>query len=103
MKILTLLILLSSCVTSDPELAKADNREEISALTGSSADFVIEQWGKADQEILKGDKRTLKFMNVRFNNKDIINREVTVESCTVWIESDSKGIITSWDKTDCKD
>ena len=58
-----------SCTTTHVESSK---RTEISALTGSSIDFVRDQWGKADQEITKGKNKTFKFEQVTFNNTDII-------------------------------
>ena len=97
--ILAVLCLSLSCTTT---AVKSDNRTEISALTGSSIEFVRGQWGKADQEITKGKKKTFKFEKVTFNNTDIINKQKETEVCTVWIEADEKGTITSWDKTDCK-
>ena len=97
--ILAVICLSLSCTTT---ALKSDNRIEISALTGSSMRVCRDQWGKADQEITKGKKKTFKFEKVTFNNTDIINRQKETEVCTVWIEADEKGTITSWDKTDCK-
>lgn len=97
--IIALLCLNISCTTTK---LTSDSRTEISALTGSSIEFVRDKWGKADEEITKGKKKTFKFEKVRFINTDIINRQKETEDCTVWIEADEKGTITSWDKTDCK-
>ena len=85
--ILAVICLSLSCTTT---ALKSDNRIEISALTGSSIEFVRDQWGKADQEITKGKKKTFKFEKVTFNNTDIINRQKETEVCTVWIEADEK-------------
>ena len=89
-----------SCTTTSQK--QTSGRNEISALTGSSIEFVREQWGKADEEITKGKKKTLKYTNISFKNTDIINRKTDTEICTVWLETDDQGTITSWDKTDCK-
>ena len=100
MKYLLFTLFTISCATAKLFPTK-NERVEITALTGSSIDFVQDKWGKADKEVLKGKKKRYEYKNIRFNNTDLINNSVEVEYCKVSLVIDQQNMIQSWEKSDC--